>query len=69
MINKNIVILVSILILVIALMTVFNFSSEKDTDNNTVIEGDNNFSDDDVVNEIDITLLNEDGGIDIGELI
>jgi len=48
-------------------MVVYNFSTETDTE--TVVEGDNTITDDDVVNEIDIALLEENSEIDIGEMI
>lgn len=65
--NKALVVLVSALILIVALMAVFNYSSETDT--GPVIEGDNTVTDDDVINEIDTTLLDEEGGVDIGDMI
>jgi hypothetical protein len=67
MINKNLAVLVSVLILMVSLMVVFNFSTETDTE--TVIEGDNTVTDDDVIDEIDIALLEEDSEVDIGEMI
>ena len=67
MINKNLIVLISVLILMVSLMIVFNFYTEKDAE--IVVEGDNTITDDDVVNEIDIALLEEDSEIDIGGMI
>jgi hypothetical protein len=67
MMNKTLVVLVSALILIVALITVFNYSSETDTD--PIIQGDNTVTDDDVINEIDTTLLDEEGEVDIGDMI
>ena len=65
--NKILVVLVSALILLVALMAVFNYSSETDAD--PIIEGDNTVTDDYVINEIDMILLDEEGEVDIGDMI
>lgn len=65
--NKILVVLVSALILLVALMAVFNYSSETDTD--PIIEGDNTVTDDDVIKEINMSLLDEEGEVDIGDMI
>ena len=67
MINKTLAILISTLVLIIALMAAFNISQE--TDEGSVVEGDNTFTDDDLLEEIDETLIGEDSEIDIGEMI
>ena len=65
--NKILFVLVSALILLVALMAVFNYSSETDTD--PIIKGDNTVTDDDVINEINMSLLDEEGEVDIGDMI
>ena len=67
MINKTLALLISTLVLIIAIMAVFNIDQE--TDESTVIEGDNTFNDDDLIEEIDETLIGEDSEIDIGDMI
>ena len=69
MINKTLAFLVTALIILVALITALNFSSETDSDTSTIIEGDNTFDNEDLVNEIDETLLDEDGEVDIGEML
>ena len=69
MINKTLAFLVTPLIILVALITALNFSSETDSDTSTIIEGDNTFDNEDLVNEIDETLLDEDGEVDIGEML
>ena len=65
--NKRLVLLVSVLLLTISLMVVFNLLYESDTDAITGI--DNHVTFDDVVEEIQITLLDQDNDIEIGEMI
>jgi hypothetical protein len=67
MINKTLTLLISALILIVAIIAVFNIDQE--TDAGTVIEGDNIVTDDDILNEIDETLIDEDSEIDIGDMI
>jgi len=65
--NKRPVMLLSVLLLTISLMIIFNVLHESDTDTITGI--DNHVTSDDVVEEIQITLLEEDDDIEIGEMI
>jgi hypothetical protein len=67
MMNKRPVMLLSVLLLTISLMIIFNVLHESDTDTITGI--DNHVTSDDVVEEIQITLLEEDDDIEIGEMI
>ena len=67
MVNKTLALLIATLVMIIALMTVFNL--EKETDVDPVVEGDNTVTDDDIIDEIDDTLLDEEGEIDIGDMI
>ena len=67
MINKTLALLISALILIIAIMTVLNIDQE--TDAGTEFQGDNTFTDNDLLEEIDDTLLGEDSEIDIGDMI
>jgi len=48
-------------------MIIFNVTYETGTD--SISEIDNNVTTDDVINEIEITLLDEDNEIEIGEMI
>jgi len=67
MINKTLALLISALILIIAIMTVLNMDQETDAD--TEVQGDNTFTDNDFLGEIDETLIGEDSEIDIGDMI
>jgi hypothetical protein len=67
MINKTLVLLISVLILIIAIMTVLNI--DQATDEGTVVQGDNTFTDNDLLEEIDDALIGEDSEIDIGDMI
>ena len=67
MINKTLALLISALILIIAIMTVLNIDQEADADK--VVQGDNTFTDNDLLEEIDDNLIDEDSEIDIGDMI
>jgi len=67
MINKRLSILLLVLFLTLSLMIIFNVTYETGTD--SISEIDNNVTTDDVINEIEITLLDEDNEIEIGEMI
>ena len=67
MINKTLALLISALILIIAIMTALNIDQEADEDK--VVQGDNTFTDNDLLEEIDDTLIGEDSEIDIGDMI
>ena len=67
MINKRFVMLLSFLLLTISLMIIFNMTFETDTD--VISEIDNEVTTDDVIDEIEITLLLEDNEIEIGDMI
>ena len=67
MVNKTLALLVATLVLIIALMTVFNLDQETDVD--AVVGGDNTVTDDDIIDEMDDTLLDEEDEIDIGDMI
>jgi hypothetical protein len=67
MINKTLALLISALVLIIAIMTVLNIDQE--TDAGKVVQGDNTFNDNDLLEEIDDTLIGEDSEIDIGDMI
>lgn len=67
MINKTLALLISALILIIAIMAVLNIDQEADADK--VVQGDNTFTDNDLIEEIDDTLIGEDSEIDIGDMI
>ena len=67
MINKTLALLISALILIIAVFTFVNINQESETD--AMISGDNTVTDDDIIDELDESLLEEDGEIDIGDMI
>ena len=65
--NKHFVLLLSVLLLTISLMVVFNLLYESNTESITGI--DNHVMPDEVAEEIQMTLLEEDNNIEIGEMI
>ena len=67
MMNKRFVMLLSVLLFTISLMIIFNMTFETDTD--IISEIDNDVTYDDVVEEIQITLLEGNNDIEIGEMI
>ncbi|KYK23820.1 hypothetical protein AYK24_00890 [Thermoplasmatales archaeon SG8-52-4] len=67
MVNKTLALLVAVLILIISIMTVLNIDQETDID--AVVKGDNTVTNDDIIDEISATLLDENGEIDIGDML
>lgn len=67
MINKRLSILLLVLFLTLSLMIIFNVTYESSTD--SISEIHNDVTTDDVINEIEITLLDEDNEIEIGDMI
>ena len=67
MINRKAFVLLSVLVVTIALMIVVNLSVQSGTE--TVIEAENTITTDDVVDELEITLLDEESSVEIGEMI
>ena len=65
LVNKKLLILVFALIIVVSSTILYNISTEPSSD--TIIDGDNSFSTEDMLNEIDENIL--DGEVEIGEIV
>ena len=65
--NKMLVLFVALLIIGVSIAILYNLSIEPSSD--IIIEGDNSFSSQDLINEIDDNILDEEGEIQIGEMI
>jgi len=67
MINKRLSILLVVLIFTLPLMIIFNVTYETGTE--SILEIDNDVTEEDVIDEIEIMLLDEDNDIEIGDMI
>ena len=67
MINKRLSILLVVLIFTLSLMIIFNVTYE--TGPESISEIDNDVTEEDVIDEIEIMLLDEDNDIEIGDMI
>ena len=67
MINKHLSILLVVLFLTLSLMIIFNVTYETGTE--SISEIDNDVTTEDVIDEIEMTLLEEDNEIEIGDMI
>lgn len=67
LVNKKLLLLISLLIIVVSITILYNLSTEPGTE--IQIEGDNSFSTDDILNEINENILDDKVEIEIGDMI
>lgn len=67
MINKRLSILLALLLFTLSIMIIFNVTYETGTE--SILEIDNDVTEEDVIDEIEIMLLDEDNDIEIGDMI
>jgi hypothetical protein len=67
LVNKKLLLSIFALIIVVSITILYNVSTETSSD--TIIDGDNSFSTEDLLNEIDENLLDGEDEIVIGDMI